>query len=104
MDIAQEDAQNGSGDPATLLIAWDVGKDHERINHDSSPDSPTSHGSGQADVYWRRTPPDLAIARKPGQERTTLRRHSRLLPRLCSAGCLGRVLAEKECAFAQYTR
>src|SRR5262249_39808001 len=50
MSIAQEDAQNGSGDPATSLIAWDVGKDHERINHDPSPDSTTSNGGGQAAV------------------------------------------------------
>lgn len=49
-DIAQEDAQNGSGDRHISLIAWDVGKNHERINHDPSSDSPTSHGGGQADV------------------------------------------------------
>jgi hypothetical protein len=50
IDIAQEEAQNASGDPATSLIAWDVGKDHERINHDPSHDSPLSHGGGQANV------------------------------------------------------
>lgn len=50
MPIGREEAQNGSGNPTTSLIAWDVGKDHERINHDPSPDSPTSHGDGRADV------------------------------------------------------
>jgi hypothetical protein len=37
------------GDRPTSLIAWDVGSDHERINHDPSPDFATSHGGGQAD-------------------------------------------------------
>jgi hypothetical protein len=47
----QQDTKSATYDNHRLLIAWDVGKDHERINHDSSPDSPTSHGGGQADVY-----------------------------------------------------
>lgn len=50
MDIAQEDAQNGCGDPPISLIAWDVGKDHERINHDPSSEPASSHGGGQANV------------------------------------------------------
>jgi hypothetical protein len=35
--IAQHGAQNTTRDHPLSLIAWDVGNDHEQINHDSSP-------------------------------------------------------------------
>ncbi len=47
-DSAQQDAQNGDWDNPTLPIAWDVGREHERMNHDPSPNTDTRTGGGQA--------------------------------------------------------
>jgi hypothetical protein len=46
----QQDTKSATYDDRALLIAWDVGNDHEQINHDSSPDSLIIDGGGAAAV------------------------------------------------------
>jgi hypothetical protein len=46
----QQNTQNAMCDDHTSLIAWDVGNDHEQMNHDSPPDPRLIDGGGAADV------------------------------------------------------
>ncbi len=46
----QQDTKSVTYDDHALLIAWDVGNDHEQINHDSSPDPLIIDGGGAAAV------------------------------------------------------
>jgi hypothetical protein len=46
----QQDTKNVTYDDHTLLIAWDVGNDHEQINHDPSPELLIIDGGGAAAV------------------------------------------------------
>jgi hypothetical protein len=46
----QQDTKSATYDDHGLLIAWDVGNDHEQINHDSSPDPLVVDGGRAAAV------------------------------------------------------